>query len=77
MQRLRERAKKEKHGQFDWSDGRPIAMRAALSLVLDCSATLAWIYPDETTAAIRQVFDVIAADGCFVRRSGDLRSPTV
>ena len=37
-----------------------------MSLVLDCSATLAWIYPDETTAAIRQVFDVIAADGCFV-----------
>jgi predicted nucleic acid-binding protein len=37
-----------------------------LSLVLDCSATLAWIYPDETTDAIREVFDVIVADGCFV-----------
>ncbi len=37
-----------------------------MSLVLDCSATLAWIYPDETTDAIRQVFDVIVADRCFV-----------
>jgi predicted nucleic acid-binding protein len=37
-----------------------------MSLVLDCSATLAWIYPDETTDAVRRVFDTIAADSCFV-----------
>ena len=35
-----------------------------MSLVLDCSATLAWIYPDETTDAIREVFDLIQARGC-------------
>ena len=35
-------------------------------MVLDCSATLAWIYPDETTEAIRRVFEAIAVDGCVV-----------
>src|SRR5712692_2758798 len=38
----------------------------AMSLVLDCSVTLAWVYPDETTDAVRQVFDVIAVEGCLV-----------
>ena len=28
--------------------------------VLDSSATLAWIYGDETTDAIRQLFDIVA-----------------
>ncbi len=37
-----------------------------MSLVLDCSATLAWIYPNETTDAVRAVFDIIAARGCVV-----------
>jgi predicted nucleic acid-binding protein len=37
-----------------------------VSLVLDCSATLAWLYPDETTAAIQGVFDRIAGEGCVV-----------
>lgn len=37
-----------------------------MSLVLDCSATLAWIYGDETTAAIRQVFNQVADDGTVV-----------
>jgi predicted nucleic acid-binding protein len=37
-----------------------------MSLVLDCSATLAWIYPDETTEAIRHVFDIVPSDGCVV-----------
>jgi len=37
-----------------------------VSVVLDCSATLAWIYPDETTEAIRRVFEVIATDRCVV-----------
>jgi predicted nucleic acid-binding protein len=35
-------------------------------LVLDSSATLAWIYGDETTEAIRRVFDAIADDGALV-----------
>jgi predicted nucleic acid-binding protein len=35
-------------------------------LILDSSATLAWIYGDETTEAIRQVFDAVAEDGAVV-----------
>ena len=37
-----------------------------MSLVLDCSAALAWLYPDETTDAIRQVFDIVAGEGAYV-----------
>lgn len=37
-----------------------------MSLVLDSSATLAWIYPDETTDAVRVVFETVSSDGCFV-----------
>ena len=35
-------------------------------LILDSSATLAWIYGDETTEAIRGVFDTIADNGALV-----------
>lgn len=37
-----------------------------MSLVLDSSATLAWVYSDETTEAIRQVFDLLSEDGAWV-----------
>ena len=37
-----------------------------MSLVLDGSATLAWLYPDETTGAIEAVFDRVIRDGAFV-----------
>jgi predicted nucleic acid-binding protein len=37
-----------------------------VSLVLDSSATLAWIYSEETTEAIRQVFDIVAENGATV-----------
>lgn len=37
-----------------------------MSLVLDSSATLAWIYPDETTDALQQIFEIVAEDGAFV-----------
>jgi predicted nucleic acid-binding protein len=37
-----------------------------VSLVLDSSATLAWIYSDETTPAIRQVFDRVISLGAWV-----------
>lgn len=37
-----------------------------MSLVLDSSVTLAWIYGDETTEAIRRVFDAIAENGAVV-----------
>jgi predicted nucleic acid-binding protein len=37
-----------------------------VSLVLDSSATLAWIYGDETTDAIREVFDRVADVGAVV-----------
>jgi predicted nucleic acid-binding protein len=37
-----------------------------VSLILDSSATLAWIYGDETTEAIRGVFDAVADNGALV-----------
>ena len=37
-----------------------------MTLVLDCSATLAWIYADETTPAIVAVFDQVIHKGGFV-----------
>jgi predicted nucleic acid-binding protein len=37
-----------------------------LSLVLDSSATLAWIYGDETTEPIRRVFDTVIDEGAVV-----------
>jgi predicted nucleic acid-binding protein len=37
-----------------------------VSLVLDSSATLAWIYSDETTEPIRRVFQAVADDGALV-----------
>jgi predicted nucleic acid-binding protein len=37
-----------------------------VSLVLDSSATLAWIFGDETTAAIRKLFEMVADDGAVV-----------
>ncbi len=40
--------------------------RATVSLVLDSSATLAWIYGDEITPAIRTVFERVAEQGAIV-----------
>jgi predicted nucleic acid-binding protein len=40
--------------------------RPSVSLVLDSSATLAWIYSDETTEQIRDLFDAVADRGAFV-----------
>jgi predicted nucleic acid-binding protein len=37
-----------------------------LSLILDSSATLAWFYTDETTPAIRRVFELLAKGGAWV-----------
>ena len=37
-----------------------------MSLVLDSSATLAWIYNEETTPAVRDLFDRITAEGACV-----------
>jgi predicted nucleic acid-binding protein len=37
-----------------------------VSLVLDSSATLAWFYANETTPAIRRVFDLLAKGGAWV-----------
>jgi predicted nucleic acid-binding protein len=37
-----------------------------MSLVLDCSATMAWVYGDETTEAVRAVFDAVASSGAWV-----------
>ena len=37
-----------------------------MSLVLDSSAALAWIYAEETTDAVRRVFEIVAEDGALV-----------
>lgn len=37
-----------------------------MRVVLDCSATLAWVYGDETTPAIRRLFETIAEEGALV-----------
>lgn len=37
-----------------------------MSLVLDSSVTLAWVYGDETTAAVKHVFDLVSASGAWV-----------
>jgi predicted nucleic acid-binding protein len=37
-----------------------------MSFVLDASLTLAWIFPDETTAEVQRVFERIDAVGCVV-----------
>ena len=37
-----------------------------MSLVLDCSITLAWVYGDETTDPVRRVFDVLRQGGAWV-----------
>ena len=37
-----------------------------MSLVLDSSATLAWIYADETTDVVQQIFEIVAENGAFV-----------
>lgn len=37
-----------------------------MSLVLDSSATLAWLHTDETTPAIREVFELLARGGAWV-----------
>jgi len=37
-----------------------------VSLVLDSSATLAWIYSDETTNPIRRLFDAVGDEGAVV-----------
>jgi predicted nucleic acid-binding protein len=37
-----------------------------VSVVLDASVTLAWLYPDEATAAINEVFEIVMNDGGVV-----------
>ena len=37
-----------------------------MSLVLDSSATLAWIFADEATESVRSVFHAVAEQGAFV-----------
>lgn len=37
-----------------------------MSIVLDSSITLAWVYSDETTAPVKQVFDLVSLGGGWV-----------
>ena len=40
--------------------------RESVALVLDSSVTLAWAYSEETTPAVRDVFDRVIAEGAWV-----------
>src|SRR5262249_998168 len=40
--------------------------RPAMSVVLDSSVALAWVYAEETTNAIRQVFELVSQAGAWV-----------
>jgi predicted nucleic acid-binding protein len=46
--------------------GLEIYPLAEMSLVLDASITLAWIYLDETTGAVLQAFDALRENGAWV-----------
>ena len=61
IRRIRERAEQLKLGPFSWS------VNLTVSLVLDSSAALAWIYSDETTEPIRRVFQAVAEEGAVVQ----------
>ena len=37
-----------------------------MSLVIDSSVTLAWVYSDETTATVREVFQTVGKAGAWV-----------
>jgi predicted nucleic acid-binding protein len=37
-----------------------------MSLVIDSSLTLAWVYSEETTEAVNQVFDTLSSTGAWV-----------
>ncbi|HYM76488.1 MAG TPA: type II toxin-antitoxin system VapC family toxin [Candidatus Dormibacteraeota bacterium] len=37
-----------------------------MSLVIDSSVTLAWVYGDETTESVNQVFDWVSTSGAWV-----------
>jgi len=37
-----------------------------MSLVLDSSITLAWVYSDETTAPVSEIFDLVSQTGAWV-----------
>lgn len=37
-----------------------------MSMVLDCSTTMAWVYSDETTEPVRHVFDLLSQGGAWV-----------
>src|SRR6266436_1183943 len=67
LQRIRARAEQSKLGHFDLARMESLpGRRPSMSLVLDSSATLAWIYSDETTDAIRALFDQVADEGAVV-----------
>jgi predicted nucleic acid-binding protein len=48
-------------GRKDGSGRRP-----AMSMVLDSSATLAWVYSDKATEPIRNVFNLVGENGAWV-----------
>jgi prevent-host-death family protein len=65
LQRIRARAEQNSVISTGPS-GKPTGTKAVVSLVLDSSATLAWIYSDETTDSIRALFDQVADEAAIV-----------
>jgi prevent-host-death family protein len=77
LQRIQTRAETRKLGHLDWSEWKNLSeRRPPMSLVFNSSVTLAWIYGDETTAAIRALFDQVADAGAVVPMCGGWRLPT-
>ena len=67
LRRIRERAERMRSGPFDWDEWKTLRRRRpAVRVVLDSSATLAWIFGDETTEAITALYERIADEGALV-----------
>ena len=47
-----------------------------MAFVLDCSVTMAWLFPDEATEATGRLRDSLAEDRAFVPSLWPVESPT-
>ncbi len=61
---IRERAEQSKVGAVDWSEWK--SYQVAVSLLLDSSAPLAWVFSDETTNPILRLVDAADDEGAIV-----------
>ena len=75
-QRIRERARQLHQAnptRFSWrklkklrDEGRPWEPAGVASVVIDSSITLAWVYREETTETVREVFQRVDKTGAWV-----------